>query len=162
MDEFKKNVAYIDGANLHNALRFIKWDFDYARFRIWLSEKYKISHAYIFIGYIEKYTNQYIFLQKCGYILIFKEVVYHDKKAKGNCDSDLIVQAMKDSFEDIFKNVLLVSSDGDFSPLVTYLLSINKVVQVLSPHKPSKCSILLKKTGVKISYIIDQKLILQK
>ena len=33
---------------------------------------------------------------------------------------------------------------------------------ILSPYETEKCSILLKRTGVKISYIIDQENILKK
>jgi len=35
------------------------------------------------------------------------------------------------------------------------------MLAVLSPYETKKCSILLKRTGVKISYIIDQKNILE-
>lgn len=44
------NVAYIDGSNLHNAVRNYMWDFDYARFRIWLRHKYHVENAYCIIS----------------------------------------------------------------------------------------------------------------
>jgi len=37
------NVAYIDGANLHKGVNSLGWKLDYARFRIWLKDKYKIN-----------------------------------------------------------------------------------------------------------------------
>jgi len=70
----ENNIAYIDGANLDKALRKqLKWSLDYKRFRIWLSEKYSVKKAYIFIGLIPKYKNLYTYLQECGFTLIFKE-----------------------------------------------------------------------------------------
>lgn len=157
------NVAYIDGSNLHNAVRNFSWEFDYARFRIWLSEKYSVKQAYIFLGMMPKYKELYTYLQNCGYILIFKEVIY-DKygKAKGNCDADVVVLAMQDAYENKFNKAILVSSDGDYAPLVKFLQSKDKIEIVLSPYETSKCSVLIKRTDVRIAYIPDQQNILQK
>ena len=42
------NNAFIDGQNLYRGL---DWDLDYARFRVYLRDKYHIEEAYYFIGY---------------------------------------------------------------------------------------------------------------
>ncbi|MHB8913549.1 MAG: NYN domain-containing protein [Minisyncoccota bacterium] len=158
----QKNVAYIDGANLHNGTKSLSWDFDYKRFRVWLRDKYVVEQAYIFIGMMPKYAQLYTRLQEQGYTLIFKEVIYDgDGKAKGNCDADLVVAAMQDAYENKFEKAILVSSDGDYAPLVKFLLTKGKMLTVISPYETRKCSVLLKRTGVKISYIADQKKILR-
>lgn len=158
----QKNAAYIDGANLHNGAKSLPWDFDYERFRVWLREKYAVEHAYLFIGMMPKYARLYAKLQAQSYILMFKEVVYDNNgKAKGNCDADLVVAAMQDACENTVDNAVLVSSDGDYAPLVKFLLAREKMLAVVSPYETLKCSVLLKRTGVKISYIEDQKNILQ-
>lgn len=159
----KKNVAYIDGANLYNGSKNLGWEFDYARFRIWLSDKYSVDMAYLFIGMMSKHKDLYTYLQKCGYTLVFKEVIFDsDGKAKGNCDADIVVQAMRDAYENNFEKAVLVSSDGDFAPLVKFLVGENKMEAVLSPYGTKKCSVLLKRTNVKIAYIPDQRTILEK
>lgn len=158
----QKNVAYIDGANLYNGVKSLPWDFDYRRFRVWLREKYLVERAYLFIGMMPKYASLYTRLQEQGYTLVFKNVIYDDTgKAKGNCDTDLVVAAMQDAYENKFDRAVLVSSDGDYAPLVKFLLAKEKMLAVVSPYETSKCSVLLKRTGVKISYIEDQKNILQ-
>ncbi len=158
----QKNVAYIDGANLHNGTKSLSWDFDYKRFRVWLRDKYVVEQAYIFIGMMPKYAQLYTRLQEQGYTLIFKEVIYDgDGKAKGNCDADLVVAAMQDAYENKFEKAILVSSDGDYASLVKFLLTKGKMLTVISPYETRKCSVLLKRTGVKISYIADQKKILR-
>lgn len=158
-----RNVAYIDGSNLHNAVRNLPWEFDYARFRVWLTDKYSIEQAYIFLGLMPKYKDLYKYLQECGYTLIFKEVIYdRDGKAKGNCDADVVVQAMQDAYENKFDKAILVSSDGDYAPLVRFLQGRDKMETVVSPYETSKCSVLLKRTDVKIAYIPDQQNILGK
>lgn len=156
------NVAYIDGANLHSGTKVLGWQFDYARFRVWLREKYGIKQAYLFLGLMPKYKDLYKYLQEIGYTLIFKEVIFDKEgKAKGNCDADVVVQAMQDAYENKFDTSILISSDGDFAPLVKFLLSKNKIDTVVSPYETEKCSVLLKRTGVKIAYVTDQKTTLE-
>lgn len=158
----ENNNAYIDGANLSKSIEELGWIIDYKRLRIWLSEKYSIKKAYIFIGLIPKYKNLYTYLQECNFTLIFKEVIYDNNgKAKGNCDADLVLQITKDYYENKFQKALIVTSDGDYASLVKFLNDKMKIIAILSPAKSKKCSILLKRTGVKISYIGDQQKILQ-
>ena len=162
MKPVQKNAAYIDGANLHNGIKSLSWDFDYKRFRVWLREKYAVEQAYLFIGMMPKYAELYTRLQEQGYTLVFKDVIYDNNgKAKGNCDADLVVSAMQDAYENKFDNAVLVSSDGDYAPLVKFLIAKEKMLAVVSPYETQKCSVLLKRTGVKVSYIADQKTILR-
>ena len=159
----QNNWAYIDGSNLHNGVKNLGWDFDYARFRVWLSEKYLVGRAYIFLGMIPRHRDLYDYLEDCGYILVFKEVVYDRYgKVKGNCDADLIVHVMEDFHENRYAEMVLVSSDGDYVPLVKFLMHKNAFHTIISPFKAEKCSILLKRLNAKISYITDQKTILEK
>jgi len=152
------NFAYIDAANLNNALKELGWNLDYKKFRVWLSDKYKVRKAYIFIGLIPKYKNLYKYLQESGFTLIFKEVVYDGTgKPKGNCDADLVLQTVCDTYENKFKKTIIVTSDGDYSSLIKFLIEKNRLIVVLSPSNPKKCSILLKRTNARISYINDQK-----
>ena len=156
------NYAYIDGANLHNAMGDLGWKLDYSRFHVWLKEKYAVKRAYIFIGLIPKYRDLYTYLQECGFTLIFKEITYDGSgKPKGNCDADLVLQVMQDAYEGIMKRAVLISSDGDYEGVVKFLKSRNKIEIILSPSRKEKCSILLKRTNVPIAYVGDQKSILE-
>ncbi len=154
----ENNFAYIDGANLHKGMDELGWELDYKRFRVWLLEKYKIRTAYVFIGLIPKYKELYQYLQECGFILVFKEVIYDKEgKAKGNCDADLVLRLTCDAYEKKFDRALLVTSDGDYAGLVSFLLKRDEFSIILSSHPKNKCSILLKRTGAKIAYINDQR-----
>lgn len=162
MKNKSNNFAYIDGANLHKGISGLDWKLDYARFRVWLSEKYSVNHAYIFIGLIPKYKDLYTYLQEAGFTLVFKEVVYDGSgKPKGNCDAELVLQATRDTYENKFNKAIIVSSDGDYSGLVKFLKERDKIKTILSPHNKDLCSILLKRTNVPIAYIKEQRLILQ-
>lgn len=158
----KQNFAYIDGANLNKALLEINWKLDYKRFRVWLKEKYAVEKVYLFIGLIPKFKNLYTYLQECGFTLIFKEVVYDGSgKPKGNCDTDLVLQATRDAYENNFQKAILVASDGDYASLVKFLLEKNKFLTILSPSRERKCSIFLKRTNAKIVYLADKESILK-
>ena len=161
--EKNNNVAYIDGANLHNGIKSLGWRLDYARFRVWLTEKYLVKRAYLFIGLVPKYKDLYAYLQEAGFTLIFKETTHDGEgKIKGNCDADLVLQVVRDYYEDKFKTAIIIASDGDYSGLVKFLKDKNKIRVILSPANEKKCSILLKRTDVSIVYLNDKRLILEK
>ncbi len=157
------NIAYIDAANLYRGVKALGWELDYVRFRVWLTEKYCAKKAYLFIGLVPKYNDLYKYLQEAGFTLIFKETIYGGNgKPKGNCDADLVLQATRDFYENNFEKAVIVTSDGDYSGLVKFLKEKDKIRTVLSPAVEKKCSILLKRTGVKITYLNDKKSILEK
>jgi len=145
MKNSENNFAFIDSQNLNLGIQSLGWRLDFKRFRKYLSDKYHISTAYLFIGYIPENQDLYSSLQKSGYTLIFKPTLPNkDGEVKGNVDADLVLQAMID-FNDYDKAVI-VTSDGDFYCLVKYLYKNNKLKMVLSPYVRN-CSILLRKTA---------------
>lgn len=152
----ENNFAYIDGANLHKGVRELGWKLDYRRFRIWLTEKYKVSRAYIFLGLIPEHKDLYTALQEMGFTLVFKETTCdHEGKTKGNCDTDLVLKAVVDYFEKKFKNAVIVSSDGDYACLVRFLKERAALRALVSPS--NKCSFLLRKLNVPLVYLATQK-----
>jgi len=154
----KNNFAYVDGNNLYRGVKNSGWRIDFVRFRKWLSKKYGVTTAYYFIGLIPKEKDMYEALQKAGFTLIFKEVVYDgDGKPKGNCDADLVLYSVRDVYENACERQVLVTSDGDYSSLVKFLQEKNKLRVVLSPSIQKRCSILLKRTGAPITYLNDVK-----
>ena len=124
------NFAYIDGANLDKGLKDLGWRLDYQRFRVWLKDKYSVSRAYIFIGLIPKYKDLYTYLQKSGFTLIFKEVVYDSNgKTKGNCDADLVLQATRDVYNQSLEkkcSILLKRTNTS----ITYLDTQKSILEV--------------------------------
>jgi len=156
MNQKEKNYAYIDGANLYKGIYSLGWELNYARFRVWLKEKYCVDHAYIFIGFIPEYQKLYNFLRKTGFILIFKESVQSkDGITKGNCDADLVLWSVRDFYENAYDKAIIVSSDGDYASLVKFLSSKGKLKVLLSPYK--RCSILLKRINSPILYLYNKK-----
>ena len=133
-----KNYAFIDGNNLYLGLN---WRIDYARFYEYLKRKYGVVKGYYFIGYIQDNEPLYQDLKRAGFDLVFKTVVKQNGVFKGNCDSELVLQAMIDLAN--YDRAVLVTSDGDFACLAKHLDGLNKLEAVLSPS--NRCSYLLRK-----------------
>lgn len=137
--------AFIDSNNVNLGIKDLGWKLDFRKFRIYLKEKYNVSVAYLFIGFVPTNQDLYSSLQKAGFVLIFKPTLPDkDGNVKGNIDADLVLQAMID-----YKNydkAILISSDGDFYSLVKYLYERKKLACAMSPYVKA-CSILLKKSA---------------
>ncbi|MBI2049935.1 MAG: NYN domain-containing protein [Candidatus Staskawiczbacteria bacterium] len=152
----ENNFAYIDGANLYNGTEELDWKLDYKKFRKWLKDKYNIINAYFFIGYISKNKNLYTHLQESGFILVYKEITYDGVgKVKGNCDALLVLKAVCDFYEKNYEKAVIISSDGDYAELVGFLKQNNALKIVISPN--NKCSYLLRKQNIPLSYLSNQK-----
>ena len=141
----RKNIAYIDGANLHKGILELGWQLDYKKFRVWLSEKYEVGKACLFLGFVATNINLYRDLQNGGYTIIFKPTIPDEKrKIKGNCDAEMVLQAVLDMYENHYDGAVLVTGDGDFACLVNFLKDKKRLKVVLSPNH-EKASVLLKK-----------------
>ena len=143
--------AFIDSQNLNLGVRSQGWRLDFVRFRVYLTDKYSVKKAYLFIGYIPKNKELYTFLKESGYILIYKLVVESKvpkTKIKGNVDAELVLHAMIEYPR--YKKAIIVSGDGDFYCLIEYLEKKNKLAKIIVPNK--KYSSLLRKYG---SHIVN-------
>ena len=132
----KKPVVYafIDSQNLNMGVRSEGWKLDYRKLRQYLRNKYDVSIAYIFIGFIEGNSLLYARLQKAGFILIFKPTMQlPDGTVKGNVDAELVLHAMIEYPK--YDQAIIVSGDGDFYCLVEHLEKNGKLLKVMAPNK---------------------------
>jgi uncharacterized LabA/DUF88 family protein len=134
MEKKENNYAFIDSQNVNLSIQSQGWKLDWKSFRIYLQEKYSVSIAYLFIGYIEGNSELYVRLQKAGFVCIFKPtLVYKDGTTKGNCDAELVLQAMIDY--GIYDQAILVTGDGDFYCLAKYLIEKHKLKVLIVPNR---------------------------
>ena len=150
------NVAYVDGQNLHMATKYNSWKLDLERFRIYLRDKYKVKHAYYFLGFLKE-ENNYIYedIQKAGFVLVFKEhnsVMMGNKK--GNVDSDIIFSIMnKIYYKEKFGKIVIVSGDGDYKKVVDFLIKENRFEKILFPANKNASSLYKKLGAEKYDYL---------
>jgi len=138
--------AFIDSQNLNLAIKDCGWDLDFARFFVYLKDKYQVKKTFLFIGYVPGNEALYTFLQKAGYIVIFKPTLEYKKNKKtyikGNVDAELVLHAMVEHSN--YDKAIIVSGDGDFYCLIEYLEEQKKLLHVFIPN-PDKYSALLRK-----------------
>ena len=137
------NYAFIDSQNLNLSIKQQGWKLDFKRFRIYLQQKYNVTKAFLFIGYISSNQRLYDTLQSFGYILIFKPTMkISTGEVKGNVDSELVLNAITEISN--YNKAIIVAGDGDYACLVEYLLKQNKLEKLIVPDI-NKYSFLLTK-----------------
>jgi uncharacterized LabA/DUF88 family protein len=137
-DSKQKNIAFIDGQNLHLRTTQNNWKIDHNKLKVYLKDKYHVTEAYYFLGYIaEEQQELYNNLQKAGFIVLFREHnSYSITKKKGNVDTDIVFEIMKNLIENKdFDKIVLVSGDGDYKKLVDYLIKKDRFKKILFPNE---------------------------
>ena len=126
------------GRTLHLGLTDSDWKADYKKFRHFLTQKFSVTEAYYFLGYImEENTNLYYALQKSGFIVSFRE---HSQamagKKKGNVDVEIVFEMMRNLVDnpENFNKIVLVSGDGDYKKCIDYLIKKDKFLRILFPN----------------------------
>jgi uncharacterized LabA/DUF88 family protein len=148
MSDPLNNIAYIDGQNLYmgTAKSEPEWHIDLARFRVYLGQKYNVTRAYYYLGYVQEgdgSERRYEAIQEAGFVLVFRQ---HNSamigKKKGNVDSDIIFSAMKRLYlRDDFDKIVLVSGDGDYKMLVDFFVEQDKFEKILFPNRKYSSSL---------------------
>jgi len=145
------NYAFIDSQNLNLSIRSQGWALDFKRFRVYLKDKYSITKAFLFIGYVSTNQNLYISLQQDGYILVFKPTLFLPKGGvKGNVDAELVLHSMVEYPN--YNKALIASGDGDFYCLIEYLKKNDKLLKLMIPDM-NRYSSLLRKFASDIVYM---------
>jgi uncharacterized LabA/DUF88 family protein len=135
--------AYIDSQNVNITTQKHGWKMNWARFRTFLEEKYGVTKAYMFIGYVPEFESMYEQLHEQGYAIVLKPTFdmtrprpeegkdEEKRPIKGNIDAELVLWAMKDISQ--YDQAIIVSGDGDFFSLVEYLEGKGRLAKILTP-----------------------------
>ena len=142
MQKVKPTYAFIDSQNLNLGICDQGWKLDFARFRVYLKDKYKVTKAFLFLGFIEENQKMYDYLENSGYQIIFKPIVKQNGKVKGNVDAELVLHTMIQLNN--FGTAVLVTGDGDFHCLIEFLDKKRKLKKLIIPNQKRYSSLLLK------------------
>lgn len=152
----QKVYAFIDSQNLNLGTQRMGWKMDWKKFRKFLSDKYGVEKAIMFIGYMPENESLYEFMHSLGFLVYLKPTIEtisapkNDDESKndstsktvvkGNVDTDIVLTVMKEIPN--YSKAILVSGDGDFLSLIEHLKEKNKLLHVITPNW--KYSTLLK------------------
>jgi uncharacterized LabA/DUF88 family protein len=152
MNKTEITYAFIDSQNLNLGLSndiykngklvYKGWKLDYKKFFIFLKDKWRVSKAILFIGYIKENEDLYKKLKQFGYEIVFKPTVTDKNgKTKGNVDAELVLYSAA-KLVDKYNKAIIVSGDGDFHCLYKYLQEKNKLKLIIIPNTKSASSLL--------------------
>ena len=155
------NIAYIDGQNLHLGTKSDGRTIDIHKLRIYLKDKYKVSVAYYFLGYVQD-SNELLYtkLQEAWFVVIFKkQMIEMTSTKKWNIDSDMIFHIMAKLIDDwaTWDKIILVSWDGDFKILIDYLIKKDRLHKIIFPNKKYASSLYNDLTNVYFAYLSHNK-----
>lgn len=136
-----EKIYYYGGVEIYNYKYSV---LDYKPINLFLLEEYlnnklqteKLNEAEILILYKHlKKISFYKKLAEFGYELKLKPVkIYHDENGnttkKANCDVDMTFDLMK--YLGKYSGVIVLSGDGDFVPVLSYLKHKNRTVTILA------------------------------
>ncbi|MEX0881755.1 MAG: NYN domain-containing protein [Candidatus Saccharimonadales bacterium] len=158
MDQQKRQrvYAFIDSQNVNVSTQKFGWKMDWRKFRRFLNNKYGVTQAYMFIGYVPEYEDMYEFLHDAGYSIVLKPTIdmsrpretiaqpqpdlsseasakeEEKKPVKGNVDAELVLWAMKELKN--YDKAIIISGDGDFYCLAEYLDKEGKLLKLMPPN----------------------------
>ena len=135
------NYAFIDSQNLNLGVQGMGWRLDFAKFRIYLRQRFRVKKAFIFIGYIESNQRLYEFLENAGYILVYKPTIESKGETKGNVDAELVLHAAAIEYDN-YDQAVIVSGDGDFRCLIEFLIERKKLHRLIVPNEKKYSSLL--------------------
>ena len=73
-----QNLNLGTGKDLFNKKRkriYKGWQLDFKKFRIYLADKFRVSKAFLFIGYVRGNERMYRQLKSYGYKLVYKPTI---------------------------------------------------------------------------------------
>ena len=146
MKEKSKIYAFIDSQNLNLGVRSQGWILDFGRFRKYLEDKYKVGESFLFIGYVTGNESLYAYLQRAGFVVIFKPTLVYKKDGeiytKGNVDAELVLHSMIEYSN--YDKAIIVSGDGDFHCLLEHLEKKEKLGRIIIPNRKAYSQLLWK------------------
>src|SRR3990167_6135612 len=133
-----QTYAFIDAANLIYGTKYENWKIDFAKLIKYLRERYQVDKAYYYAGIEISNEQQKKFFEKLrqfGYHLRLKPVKLYTRDdgsvtKKANCDVGMTFDMMR--FFDQYQKAIILTGDGDFAPIVEYLVDKKQLIRVIA------------------------------
>ena len=126
--QFKTNNPYvaIDAGNLFYAQKTLGFHIDLLKFQALFPTKTKFSYFTAYNPAKKKQLKFFSFLARHGYHLVTRKLEYAAHGLKGNVDTEITLHLITEAIQ--HNEIVILSGDGDFVPVVTYLRNHQKSV----------------------------------
>jgi hypothetical protein len=140
--------------NLYKGVQEKGWKIDWEKFRHYLRERYSVTKAVIFMGYLKEYKDLYNYLRWADFVLEFRPVkrLGNGTIEGGNVDADLASYVM--DYKNNYNKAIIVADDSDYCRTIKSLNRQHKLKRIISSHPIKNTSELIKKS-VDCSLIIS-------
>jgi uncharacterized LabA/DUF88 family protein len=81
--------AFIDSQNLNLGTQRMGWKLDWRKFRQFLKDKYGVTQAYMFIGYMSENESLYEYMHELGFLVVLKPTV--DVTSQADKDKESVI-----------------------------------------------------------------------
>lgn len=142
--ETENNWAFIDMQNLYKGVREREWKIKWNSFRQYLQERYSVTKAIAFMGYIREHEYLYNIMRRAGLTLEFRQVrrLENGRIDGGNVDADLASYVM--DYKSEYTKAIIIADDSDYCRTITSLHRQNKLKLIISSHTLQDTSGLIK------------------
>lgn len=162
-DRPERVFAFIDSQNLNVSVQKFGWKIDWQKLRKWLADRYGVTKAYMFIGYIPENESLYEQMHEAGYAVVLKPT-FDMTRPRPELASEESVEPGKETSSSgyarpekpeekkpvkgnidaelvlwamkemsNYDKAIIVSGDGDFYCLVEYLEEKKRLLKLLTP-----------------------------
>ena len=128
--------TFVDASNIIYGARAEGWFIDLKKLIVYLKSKFNTKKVFFYYGEDSKSPKKEKFLKKLasfGYTLRVKEIKRFGRKSKANCDVDLTMDMLLLAAK--YQRAIVLTGDGDFTPLFKYLISTKKEIIIISSPK---------------------------
>ena len=150
-NQYIPKFAYVDAQNFESYFRYAYSK--YINFRslfMYLKKTRNVDKVFIFIKNITK-KERIIEFKAIGYEVIKCEC--KDERGSYNIDTDLVITAVEEFFVTQKHDILLMSGDGDFLPLLKFYEDYNCYTEIIGPSKKEGVNNQGRPTSGKLIYI---------
>jgi len=131
-------AIFIDGRNLFYAQKEMGWQIDYRKLLEYFAQGNELIHAFYFTATppfndtrsLVAYRKFKKFLIHSGYTVVDKDTKLIQGRPKGNLDIEMTMYMI--TTVPHYDRVIFLSGDGDFVPVIDYLIKLGKLVTCVS------------------------------
>lgn len=146
-----KTIVFIDGANLLPMCQTLNLKIDFEKFRTVFEENYDLLKIIYYMPNNNISINFLNWLDYNGFCIKTKEIKKYTSKEgiKSKADMDIYIAVDMLRMCKVYEHAILISGDGDFTPLVRAIQDTGKVVTILSSERSKMLSDELRRQGDK-------------